>query len=253
MSLIVPDAEMPRTSDGRVVEIIINPSSVIARKNLPQTGEAILSKISEELWTRIDHMPKETAEQKQVIRDLLEKYHFYWLSSMNWREFSKYHESLRDKRIKYQVRTGAYSKYSPLRVSEIQEELGISDKEILIDGKRNRTIKTPIMTGYTYILKLHHLAEFTNKITTGNERDKNPLALGLGMTRDEGQVIGEMESMALLTHGVSDYLKEVRGNTNSDWFLANMLTSSQVIVDSKGRALLTEVSNSRTKSKFNYR
>ena len=251
VSMIVPDAEMPRTKDGKVVEIIVNPSSVIARKNLPQTSEVILSKISEELWTRVDFMPKESIENKQAIRDLLEKYHFYWLQKMKWSDFIKYHESLRDAETKYQVRTGAYSKYSPLRVAEIQEELGISDKEILIDGKRNREIKTPIMTGYSYILKLHHLAEFTNKVTTGNSRDRNPLALGLGMTRDEGQVIGEMESLALLTHGVSDYLKEVRGNTNSDWFLANMLTSSQVIVDSKGRALLTEVSNNR-KSKNNY-
>lgn len=249
---VIPDSEMPRTKDGRVIDVILNPSSVIARKNLPQTGEAILSKISGELWTRIDHMPKTTPQEKKVITDLLDKYHFYWLTNMKWSEFIKYHESLRDKTLKYQVRTGSYSKYSPLRIAEIQEELGIEDKEYLIDGKRNRRIKTPIMIGYTYILKLHHLAEYTNKITTGNTRDRNPLVLGLGMTRADGQVIGEMESMALLTHGTSEYLREVRGNTNSDWFLANMILSSQVIVDEKGRALLTEVSNSR-KNKNNYR
>lgn len=58
--------------------------------------------------------------------------------------------------------------------------------------------------------------------------------------------------MSLISHGVNNYLKDVRGNEKSDWFLANMITSSQVVVDSKGRALLTEVSNTR-KNKNNYK
>lgn len=249
ISGVIPDKEMPRTEDGHVIDIIMNPSSVIARKNLPQTGEAVLSKISDELWSRIDNIPKDT--QKDNIKKMLDKYHFNWLTKMKWKDFLKYHESLRDKPFKYQVRTGSFSRYTPQRIAEIQEELEISDKETLYDGKRNMKIKVPILTGWTYILKLHHMSDYNNKIT-GNPRDRNPLVLGLGNTRADGQVIGEMESMALITHGVNNYLKEVRGNTNSDWFLANMITSSQVIVDSKGRALLTEVSNTRS-TKNNYK
>jgi DNA-directed RNA polymerase beta subunit len=252
ISKVVPDNEMIRDEHGRVIDIILNPSSVIARKNLPQTGEAVLSKISEELWIRVDRMNKDTPQGKENIKALLDKYHFEWLVDMKWSEFLKYHESLRDKPTKYQVRTGSYSVYTPLRIAEIQEELDISDKEFLIDGKRNRVIKTPILTGWTYILKLHHMSDYNNKITGNNPRDRNPLALGLGLTRADGQIIGEMESMALISHGVNNYLKDVRGNTNSDWFLANMITSSQVIVDSKGRALLTEVSNTK-KSKHNFK
>jgi DNA-directed RNA polymerase beta subunit len=248
---VVPDKDMPRTIDGEVIDIILNPSSVIARKNLPQTGEAVLSKISEELWSRVDKMPKDSREGLNNIKALLDKYHFNWLTAMSWKEFTTYHESLRGKATKYQVRTGSYSKFTPLRIVEIQEELDIEDKEFLVDGKRNRMIKTPILTGWTYILKLHHQSEYLNKITTSGARDRNPLVLGLGSTRIDGQVIGEMETMALLTHGVSKYLKDVRGNSNSDWFLANMITSSQVIVDKKGRALLMEVSNSKS-SKNNY-
>jgi DNA-directed RNA polymerase beta subunit len=249
ISGVINDKLMPRTANGDVIDLIMNPSSVIARKNLPQTGEAVLSKISDELWTRIDNMPKDT--QKDNIKKLLEKYHFHWLTKMKWSDFLKYHESLRDKPFKYQVRTGSFSKYTPQRIAEIQDELEISDKEFLWDGKRNMKIKVPILTGWTYILKLHHMSDFGNKIT-GNPRDRNPLVLGLGQTRADGQKIGEMESLALITHGVNNYLKEVRGNTNSDWFLANMITSSHVIVDSKGRALLTEVSNTRS-NKNNYK
>lgn len=209
---------MPRTEKGDVIDIILNPSSVIARKNLPQTGEAVLSKISEELWTRIDRMPKASDEEKQRIKDLLDRYHFNWLTSQPWKDFLSYHESLRYKPTKYQVRTGSFSRYTPQRIAEIQNELDIEDKEYLIDGKRNRRIKVPILTGWTYILKLHHMSDYNNKITGNNPRDRSPLVLGLGATRADGQVIGEMESMALITHGVTNYLKEVRGNTNSDWF-----------------------------------
>jgi len=242
---VIPDNEMPRTEKGDVIDIIINPSSVIARKNLPQTSEAILSKISDELWTRVDNMDKTKGGYK-LIQDLLSKYHFNHLSKMSHKDFMELHESLRLKSFKYQIVTGSFSKYSPMRVAEIQEDLGIEDKEILIDGRRGRRIKSPIMTGYTYILKLHHSSEFQNKITANNPKDRNPLVLGVGDIRQEGQKIGEMESIALLIHDANTYLKDVRGNSKSDWFLVNMIQSSQVLIDKKGKALLTEVSNSRS-------
>ena len=159
-------------------------------KNLPQTGEAVLSKVSEELWTRVEFMPKDTPEQKQAIKDLLDKYHFYYLTEMKWKDFLKYHDSLKESGTKYQVRTGSFSKYTPLRIAEIQEELDIDDKEYLYDGKRGKRIKTPILTGWTYILKLHHMSDYNNKLTGNSPRDRNPLVLGLGATRKEGQMIG---------------------------------------------------------------
>ncbi len=146
---------------------------------MPQTSEAILSKISDELWTRIDNMDKSKSGYK-LIKDLLNKYHFNHLTKMSHKDFIELHESLRMKSFKYQIVTGSFSKYSPMRVAEIQEDLGIEDKEFLIDGRRGRNIKTPIMTGYTYILKLHHSSEFQNKITANNPKDRNPLVLGVG-------------------------------------------------------------------------
>lgn len=58
----------------------------------------------------------------------------------------------------------------------------------------------------------------------------------------------------MITHGATDYLKEARGNTKSDWFLMNMLQSSQVVTDAKGNAMLIEVDNvgRRGKKKNNY-
>lgn len=242
VSAIVPDKDMPRDSKGNIMEIIINPSSVIARKNLPQIEEAVLSKMSEKLWEMVDKMPKTSAEGKPKTYSLLKKYNMNYLTEMGWKDFMKYHESLRYSPTKYQVRTGSYSRFTPQRVAEIQEELDIPDKETLWDGKTGMKIKTPILTGWTYILKLHHLADYKNKITA-DPKDRNPLVLGIGNTRAEGQVIGEMESFALLSHGVNDFLREVRGDNKSDWFLANMIMSSQVITDSSGNALLIEKSS----------
>lgn len=247
---VIDDAEMPRTADGKVIDIIINPSSVIARKNLPQTSEAILSRISDEIWKRVDRMSRDK-DKFNLVQDLLKKYHFMHLAKMSHSKFWAYHDSLSEKDFKYQVVTGAFSKYSPMRVAEIQEDLQIDDREYLFDGKRGRRIKNPIMTGWTYILKLHHSAEFQNKLTANNPKDRNPLVLGLGEIRNEGQKIGEMESMSLMIHDATDYLKEVRGNSKSDWFLVNMIQSSQVLIDKNGKALLTEVSNTK-KIKNNY-
>lgn len=220
-------------------------------KNLPQTSEAVLSKVSDELYRRVELMSRD-AKNYPVIQAMFKKYHFDHLAKLSHKEFFRLHDSLKDKKFKYQIVTGAFSKYSPMRVAEIQEDLEIDDKEYLIDGIRNRRIKTPIMTGWTYIMKLHHSAEFQNKVTANNPKDRNPLVLGLGDTRKEGQMIGEMESVALMIHDTKDYLREVRGSTSSDWFLVNMIQSSQVVIDSKGKALLTEVSNARS-TKNNYR
>lgn len=249
---VVPNAEMPRNEQGEIIDVIINPSSVIARKNLPQVAEANLSRVSTELWERIDKMSRDKSDYTK-IQDILNKYHLNWLSAKSHKDFYSYHDSLRTTKNKYQIRTGSFSKYSPARVAEIMNELGLSDTEVLYDGLRGRKIKNEIQTGQVYIMKLHHMSEFQNKVTTDNPKDKNPLVLGLGETRTTGQKIGEMESVALLIHGVNDYLKEARGNTNSDWFLMNMLQSSQVVVDGKGKAMLTEVHNLGKKSPSNYK
>jgi hypothetical protein len=213
--------------------------------------QAKQEEIANELWERIDRMGV-IKDNYSLIQDLLNKYHFNWLTSKSFKEFSSYHESLRSTKNKYQVRTGSFSKYSPARVAEIMNELGLSDTEVLYDGVRGRKIKNEIQTGQVYIMKLHHMSEFQNKVTTDNPKDKNPLVLGLGEVRSTGQKIGEMESVALMIHGVNDYLKEARGNTNSDWFLMNMLQSSQVVVDGNGKAMLTEVHNLGKRSPSNY-
>ena len=193
--MVVPDNEMPRNAEGKVIDIIINPSSVIARKNTPQIAEPNLSRISEEIWRRVDPMIKNKANWPK-IQDILNKYHFYYLAKKSFEDFVTYHNSLRESSNKYQIITGSFSVYSPERVGQILNELGISDTEVLYDGKRNRRIRQEILTGQVYIMKLHHFSDFLNKVTADDPKDRNPLVLGLGDTRAEGQVIGEMESVA---------------------------------------------------------
>lgn len=249
---VVDNDKMPRTEDGHVIDVILNPSSVIARKNLPQVAEVNLSRISAEVWRRVDSMSRKASDYP-LIQALLDKYLYTWISAKSHADFLEYHDSLRGKDLKYQVRTGAFSEYTPESVAKMMNDLELSDKEYLYDGVRGRKIKNPIQTGWSYILKLHHFSWAQNKVTTANSRDKNPLVLGVGETRTTGQNIGEMESVALIIHGVTDYLKSVRGNTKSDWFLMNLMNSNQVIVDANGKALLTEVHNTHNKSKNNYK
>jgi DNA-directed RNA polymerase subunit beta len=196
---VVPNAEMPRNEEGQIVDVIINPSSVIARKNLPQVAEANLSRVSTELWERVDRMPKNKDSYKN-IQDLLSRYHFNWLSAKSFSDFYEYHDSLKSTKNKYQVRTGSFSPYAPARVAEIMNELGLSDTEVLFDGLRGRKIKNEIQTGQVYIMKLHHMSEFQNKVTTDNPKDKNPLVLGLGETRQTGQKIGKFMPLYAVMH-----------------------------------------------------
>lgn len=193
---VIPNSEMPRNAEGRLIDVIINPSSVIARKNLPQVAEGNLSRISEEVYRRVNGMSRK-AEDYPKVQALLNLYEFRWLSNKTHKEFYEYHDSLSTSLNKYQLRTGAFSQYNPTNVAKMLNDLGLSDREFLYDGVRGRKIKSEIQTGQVYIMKLHHMAEYQNKVTTSNPKDRNPLVLGLGETRMAGQMIGEMESVAL--------------------------------------------------------
>lgn len=159
-------------------------------KNLPQVAEVNLSRISAEVWRRIDGMSRNKSDY-HLIQALLNKYLFTWISAKDHKEFYEYHDSLKTSEMKYQVRTGAFSDYTPASVAAMMNELELSDKEYLYDGVRGRRIKNPIQTGWSYILKLHHFSWAQNKVTTANSRDKNPLVLGVGETRTTGQNIGK--------------------------------------------------------------
>jgi DNA-directed RNA polymerase beta subunit len=249
---VVPDHLMPKSVEtGKVVEIIINPSSVIARKNLPQVGEANLTLISRKIWEMVDEVGVEKKNWDK-IKALLKKYHFNSYRAWEFEKFKEYHESLRNSDVKYRVITGSFSKFSPRVISEILEELNISDKEYLVDGMRGRKIKAPIQTGYSYIMKLHHMAEFQNKVTIEDPRDRDPLVLGKGAIRSTGQSLGDMESVALLIHGASDYLRDVRGSMHNDWFLTNMLASGFVVTDAEGTPMLSEFRSKKKELRSKY-
>lgn len=53
-----------------------------------------------------------------------------------------------------------------------------------------------------------------------------------------------------MAHGRFDYLQDIRGDNQADWFLMNMLQSSQVVTDDKNRAFLVEKSANKVKKSY---
>jgi DNA-directed RNA polymerase subunit beta len=205
ISKILPVEDMPFTTDGTPVDIILNPLGVPSRMNVGQVLEAHLGYCARWGWnidgedvgvepisgteakTRPTTPPStyvatpvfdgakwdetELAGDKPVITDILAN-------------------------IKPETRTG-------------DRLIGTDGKQILYNGRTGEPYDNPIMTGYVYILKLAHLVD--DKIharSTGPYSMITQQPLG-GKAQFGGQRFGEMEVWALEAYGAAYCLQEL--------------------------------------------
>lgn len=64
---IVPDADMPYTADGKTVDIILGPSSMIRRMNLGQLIETHLGNLAHKLGTKVEAQPFSEYDLNKLI------------------------------------------------------------------------------------------------------------------------------------------------------------------------------------------
>lgn len=95
---------------------------------------------------------------------------------------------------------------------------GLTDTEDVIDPKTGRAIKG-VNTGYSFILKLHHLAEskLQGRATGGYSNEGAPSKGG----SEGSKRVGLLDSSAILSHGAYNVLHDasiIRGQRNEDYW-----------------------------------
>lgn len=240
MSKIVPDDEMLRDSNGKVIDIIMSPLAVISRLNMSQIYVSNLGLISKTLYQRLDAFFKEgglgsqsdgtpgkaTEEQTltYVIRKLLPDEPSITLKEVY--ERSKPYERVR-------IRVSAMDRYftSDL-ITDLMKTLNINEYEKLFDPKTGRHIITPIRVGYQEFIRLHFIAEKKMK-ATGTMKTTG--LKGYGSYKPKGQKLGEMEAEALMAHGEHDLLRKFsyEENDKNGKFYQEMISLGLLLQDNR--------------------
>ena len=179
VGLVMPDEDMPRLPDGRSVDMIISPSSVISRMNLGQLMETQLSWIVKEYGK--DH--------ENIIRQYLGS-------------------ALQGTYPNLYVEAEHFGSLGVETLLQLQDALGIPDKLPLYDPVQDRSLGQAVV-GYQYILRLYHTAIDKLSGRSTGPVDYLDMPVG-GRGRRGGQRVGEMEGWALKAHGAAHLYRELR-------------------------------------------
>jgi DNA-directed RNA polymerase beta subunit len=208
---------MPYMSDGRPVDMILNPLGVPSRMNIGQILEVHLGLIGKKLGEQI----QEIFENKQhdFVEQLREK--MTQISDvaklMNAKEFLS---SISDEELLQYARdwSNGVKFATPVFEGTNEEEFAKlfelakmeeDGKTILFDGKTGEQMIERVNVGYMYMLKLHHLVdEKVHARSTGPYSLVTQQPVG-GKALFGGQRFGEMEVWALEAYGASHILKEM--------------------------------------------
>ena len=217
VSIIVPEVDMPYMTDGRSVDVCLNPLGVPSRMNIGQILEMHLGMAGRELGHQIQDIFE--AKQSDFIAQLRAKLieiadvaRFMnageVIGNMNDEDLLTF---ARDWSNGVKFATPIFEGVDTAEFAKLFELAKLDDdgKTVLYDGKTGEQVKERVNVGYMYILKLHHLVdEKVHARSTGPYSLVTQQPVG-GKALFGGQRFGEMEVWALEAYGASAVLKEM--------------------------------------------
>ncbi len=212
ISRIVPVEDMPYDTDGRPVDIVLNPLGVPSRMNIGQVLETHLGLAAKGLGERIAEMLDTNAQVTQLREFLHQVYNTSGqsedLDSLSDDELLEMAHNLRDG-VPF-----ATPVFDGANEDEIRQMLTLagqptSGQMTLFDGRTGDQFERLVTVGYMYMLKLNHLVDDKmHARSTGPYSLITQQPLG-GKAQFGGQRFGEMEVWALEAYGASYTLQEM--------------------------------------------
>lgn len=216
---IIPDDEMPRTHDGKVIDIIYNTIGIPSRMNLSQLFEVSLGYFNK-------LMSKEVFGKITTKSELLDAFHkihgiiptdtlgFFieYLNDLSDESIQKVLVSLRNGFV---IETKQFDRsVSMKQINDLFIVMGF-DKTYSPDVGRElylpllqKNTRFPVFYGYSRILVLKHIVD---------EKNTSVSLPGLSDTGEKTQKVGEMEMLALEAHGSKHMINEttlIRSNSS---------------------------------------
>jgi len=182
VAAILPDEAMPKTPEGKSVQVIISPASVISRMNLGQLYEVWIQQL-------LSHI--KTPEQLSYLQD----------KNQFWRDYFRW-ENNRPIFVYKSFQRGV----SPQIMADALIELGLDPSGLTTvtwDGH-----STKMIVGHQHIVRLYHFS--IDKIHARSTSGARSLGFpSRGRKSGGGQRVGEMEVRALLAHNSLGVLSEL--------------------------------------------
>ncbi|MEC7115430.1 MAG: DNA-directed RNA polymerase subunit beta [Actinomycetota bacterium] len=225
ISTVLPVEDMPFMEDGTPVDIVLNPLGVPSRMNIGQVLEAHLGYAARWGWeingnavgkNPISNTAKKTRPRTEPAKFLATPV----FDGAKWDE-----EELAGKHPTIQQ---IFENLNP-ESDNGQRLIGSDGKVQLYDGRSGLPFDNPVMAGFMYVLKLHHLVD--DKIharSTGPYSMITQQPLG-GKAQFGGQRFGEMEVWALEAYGAAYCLQELL-TTKSDDVLGRIKVYESIVM-----------------------
>ncbi len=217
ISMIQPVEDMPYMTDGRPVDIVLNPLGVPSRMNIGQVLETHLGWAAKGLGEKIQRMLEDNRKATELRgflnqiynHDLAEtKKERVDLGSLTDAEIIALAKNLsRGVPMATPVFDGADEK--EIKAMLTLADLPTSGQTTLFDGRTGEAFDRQVTVGYMYMLKLNHLVDDKmHARSTGPYSLVTQQPLG-GKAQFGGQRFGEMEVWALEAYGAAYTLQEM--------------------------------------------
>jgi DNA-directed RNA polymerase subunit beta-beta' len=219
--------DMPYLEDGTIIDLVLNPSSIIARMNLGQLFEVLTNILEKKLRSCINKFlnqylqspqKENLIELQKVIIDAVgeEKIGNFFVNAKE--DLTIYELTAQETvQLAHKFSDGIYflaPLYETVSLEEMQNllkkhDLPIDGKMRIFDGKTSEPLEDLVLVGNQYFLALTHMARkkiHARSIGPYLKHTKQPTH---GKKNSGGQKCGEMENWANIAHGSAFICQEV--------------------------------------------
>lgn len=224
--------DMPYLEDGRIVDLVLDPLSIIARMNLGQLYEILMNIFTEKLRECVNRLLNQYLKHKneatfielqKALIDAVggEKVGFFFINEPE--DLSIYSlTELETLQLAHKITEGIYSLVPPfetINLERIQEllakhKLPVDGKVKAYDGATSEAFEDYVLVGLQFFMQLVHKVQQKIHARATGAYLKHTGQPTNGKQRGGGQKIGEMEHWAQAAHGAAFICKET--NIKSD-------------------------------------
>ena len=213
---------MPRTLKGEVMDIIINPLSVISRMNLGQIYETELGRILYETSNRVKLLVEKGASRTEIENFIISIYQALdvhadksysasvakTLKTMDNLKFNSYMQDIIKRKIYFFATS--FSSPSSKQLEDACKILKIETSEkMILPEMDNLTTANPVTWGISYMQKLEQISEIKYSSRNIGPYVKTTLEPTRGKARAGGQRFGEFDTWAVLAADAKEVLKDM--------------------------------------------